>query len=113
MDKESLRKWQDAVMLNCQALETVLNDRVTLKDLMEEHLKEFFEGYVLIEFDKDFNKITLKWEYQHDPIIKVDRIKDLGMDFIISHSYDSKYGEGVVLELYPFGLPPEGEIIER
>lgn len=112
MDKESLREWQDDVMVNCHTLETIIKDRVILKDLMEEHLKEFFEGYVLIDFDKDFNKITLKWEYQRDPIIKVDRIKDLGMDFIISHNYDSKYGEGVVLELYPFGLPPEGEIIE-
>ena len=103
----NLEGWKEDVRVNCHTLETLMKDRVTIRREMTNHLKNFF-GFDEIEFTDDFNKITLKWGYLHDPVIRQGSLEGLGMDFIITQTYDSKLGQSVVLELYPFGLP-EGE----
>ena len=104
--------WRNGVGEYITQRNQIIEDRVLLKQLFEEHIKKFFT-YKHIEFSGDFDVITLHWEYNHDPVIRLDSIKGLGMDFIISHRFKGELGDGVCIELYPFGLPEEGEIIER
>lgn len=111
MNLEEFRQWQDAVMEHSKMMETLVDDRVTIKELISNHLKQFFD-YDEISFDDLFNKIILKWSYKNDPVIQLDKLDGLNMDFIISHDYSEQLGHGVVIELYPFGLPEEGEYIE-
>lgn len=111
MNSEELEMWKESVFEHTHMMETLVNDRVAIKELMSNHLKQYFE-YDEIKFDDLFNKITLKWEYMNDPIIIPDKLIGLGMDFIISHDYSESLGYGVIIELYPFGLPEEGEYIE-
>lgn len=111
MNREELRRWQDNVFEHCQMVKTLGNDRKTLEKLIEKHLSQFFEWDDII-YDKDFNTITLAWGYGHDPVIRIEKLKNLGMDFIISHDYSSKLGDGARVILYPFGLPKEGEYTE-
>ena len=111
MNTDEFRQWQDAVMEHSKMMETLVDDRVVIKDLMINHLKQFFD-YDEIKFDDLFNKIILKWSYENDPVIRLDKLDGLGMDFIISHDYSEQLGHGVVIELYPFGLPEEGVITE-
>lgn len=108
MNSEEFKQWQDAVMEHSRMLETLVDDRFTIKKLMINHLKQFFD-FDEIKFDDLFNKIILKWEYKNDPIIKPDELVGLGMDLIISHDYSETLGHGVIIELYPFGLPEEEE----
>lgn len=103
MDKEDFRVWQDAVMEHSQMLQRVVDDRILLKEKIIEHLKQFFE-YDDIKFTNDFSKITLKWAYENDPVIPMNQLNGLMMDFIITTTYDSELGQGVVIELYPFGV---------
>lgn len=111
MNREELRAWQDGVFEHCQMVRTLMNDRNTLKKLIEEHLSQFFE-WDDIEYDKDFNTITLAWKYGSDPIIRIEKLKNLGIDFIISHGFTKDLGDGARVILYPFGLPKEGEYTE-
>ena len=105
MDKDEFRQWQDAVMVHCQERDRIVNDRIELKKVLEAHLRQFFQ-YDSIEFDKDFNKIILKWEKGVNPIIK-ENIGELGMQWILSTGHDDKAFNIVVVEVYPFGIPEE------
>lgn len=104
MNLEEYRQWQDDVMENSRMAQTIIHDKVVLKELMTSHLKEFFD-FDDIEYTPDFNKIILKWNYTNDPIIYDPlKLKDLNMGFIITHGYSSELGSGIRIELYPFGL---------
>lgn len=111
MNNEEFRQWQDAVMEHSRMMDSLVDDRIAIKELMIEHLKQFFD-YDEIVFDDKFNKITLKWEYKNDPVIMPEKLVELGMDFIISHDYSEALGHGVMIELYPFGLPKDGDIVD-
>lgn len=111
MNKEEIEMWKDGVMEHCHSISVIAKDRKTIKKMMVDHLSQFFEWDV-IEFDKNFNTITMAWEYSTDPIIKLDKIKELGMDFIIGHRFFKELGDGVTITVYPFGLPKEGVITE-
>ena len=103
MNLEEFRQWQDAVCIHCKERDRIVDDRRELKSLLETHLKQFF-SYDSIEFDKDFNKITLKWAKEVSPVIR-SNIKELGMEWIISTGYDDMAFNIVVVEVYPFGVP--------
>jgi hypothetical protein len=107
MDSDEFKQWQDAVLLHCQERDRIVNDRRELKSLFEAHLKQFFD-FDSIEFDKDFNVITLKWKKDVSPIIK-DNIGELGMEWVISSGYDDMAFGIVVVEVYPFGM----EVLEE
>lgn len=111
MNPEKLEMWKDGVMEHCRSVSTVLKDREIIKKIMVDHLSQFFE-WDEIEFDEGFNSITMVWSYQNDPVIKIDKIRDLGMDFIISHKFTHDLGDGVTITIYPFGLPKEGALTE-
>lgn len=107
MNKEEFQQWQDVVMLHCQERDRIVNDRMELKSVLEAHLKQFF-NYDSIHFDKDFNKITLKWVYGVSPIIRKN-IGELGMEWVISVDYDENAFKIVLIEVYPFGIEEENE----
>ena len=105
MNPEEFKQWQDAVCIHCKERDRIVDDRRELKSLLETHLREFF-NYDSIEFDKDFNKITLKWEKGVNPIIR-ENIGELGMQWILSTGHDDQAFNIVVVEVYPFGIPEE------
>ena len=111
MNKEQIEMWKDGVMEHCQTVSTVLDDRKIIRKMIVDHLAQFFD-WDGIEFDEKFNSITMAWKYGTDPIIRIDTIKDLGMDFIISHKFHKDYGDGVTITVYPFGLPEGGVVAE-
>lgn len=104
MNSEEIEMWKDDVMVHCQTITTVLNDRRIIKKVMENHLREFFD-YDMIEFDKDFNVITLKWSYDNEPTIKPHELLGLGMDFVISSDFSEELGLTAIIKIYPFGVP--------
>lgn len=106
MNSEELEMWKDGVFEHCHYLETLVNDRKTLKGLIEEHLKQFFD-WDEIEYSKDFDVITMKWAHDAQPVIYNTKIGELGMDWIIKAEYDDLAYRIVVIEIYPFGLPVE------
>lgn len=106
MNLEDLRIWQDSVMEHCQMMKSVIDDRMVIKNVMVNHLKQFFE-FDEIRFSNDFNEITLKWRYDNDPILDPIKLKDLGMDFKVSNDYSESLGHGVVIIVYPFGYTVE------
>lgn len=110
MNPEKLAKWMDGVLEHRNSCDILANDRKILKKMMVDHLSNFFEWDV-IEFSDDFNTIKLVWKYGIEPIIKVDTIQDLGIDFIMGNEFYMDLGQCNTIELCPFGLPKEGKIV--
>ena len=111
MNIDVFKVWQESVVEHMDFLSKLVDDKILLKKTIEEHLSEFFE-WDEIEYDNDFRKIVLKWEYRNHPVIKTEKINELLMDFIIADDFTSNGSHGIVVELYPFGLPKEGEVVE-
>ena len=108
MNSDDLELWKESVFEHTRVLDALANDRISIKDLMKDHLKQFF-GFDEIEFVDNFNKILLKYGFEHYPIINPDELTGLGMPFIINHDYSEELGHGIVIEVYPFGFPVEDE----
>lgn len=111
MNEQELLVWSEAVDEHMAMLETTINDRRELKTIIETHLKQFFE-WDRIEYNRDFSRIELFYALHHNPVFKTENMGGLGMDFIVRADYDDSANRIVVVELYPFGLPKEGELIE-
>lgn len=106
MNLEDFRIWQDGVMEHIHSLDILVNDRKLLKQMFEEHLSQFFD-WDDIEYDREFNKITLLYKENEGAVIKSENMKDLHMDWIVSPDID-KYANRIIrIELYPFGLPED------
>lgn len=103
MNSEDMIHWQNAVREHRTMIDSLANDSIEIKELMKKHLKKFFD-FDDIKFEDNFRKIVLKWEYSRDPVINPNDLTGLDMIFIISHRYDDNYGDGIVIELYPFGF---------
>lgn len=105
---EEIRVWRNDVMTHTRTVETIVHDRVILKSCIEEHLKQFF-NWDKIEYDRIFNKITLKWSKENNPIIRHDKIHELGMDWEIRTDYDDEAFGIVAIDVYPFGFEGIGD----
>ena len=103
MNHEELLVWQDAVMEHSQDVRKVREDRQLLKEKLQEHLSKFFE-FSEIEWDAFFDKIILRFAPDVEPVIRKETIQELGMDWIISTSYDGSANRITVIEVYPFGI---------
>ena len=55
MNKEEFEIWKDSVFEHFRMLNDLVDDRLEIKELMEQHLKQFFD-YDEITFADDFNK---------------------------------------------------------
>ena len=111
MNLEELEFWKEGVFEYSKNLENVVEDRKKLKELLVEHLSKFFT-WNDIEFDRDFNKVTLLYKTGVGAVINSDNMSNLGMDWMVMSGYDDRANRIIVIEVYPFGLPEEGEFIE-
>lgn len=109
MNIEQLDQWNQAVDEHMSMLESLINDRIALKSMFNEHLRKFFD-YDSIEYSKDFKVITLRWDYGRNVSIDNDTISNLGMGWVISTEFTDKLGYGVVVTVYPFGSDKESDI---
>jgi len=103
MNKEQFQEWQKGVKEHISHLNNTVEERKILKEILENHLKQFF-NFDEIEYDREFQKILLKWDRIANPVIRNDNIGNLGMDWIIRADYDDQAFRIVVIEIYPFGL---------
>lgn len=103
MNPEEIQHWKEDVNHHLETLEMMVNDRKTLKNLIEAHLKLCF-NWDNIEYNKDFSVITLKWKRNVNPIIKAENIKKLLFDWEISADYDDEAFKIVVVKVYPWGV---------
>ena len=99
----NLDDWRLAVTDHISSLDQLVNDRAILKDELEKHLSQFFE-WDDIEYNRDFSLITLSWEKDVNPVIKSDKISELGMDWIIKTGRDDSAFSIVIVEIYPWGV---------
>lgn len=111
MEIEELNSWKNDVADHIAVRDTMVNDRRILKKMIEEHLSKFFTWNEII-YDKDFTKITLRYKTNHGAVIKPELHAELGMDYIVTATYDDSANRVLQIELYPFGLPKDGEIVE-
>lgn len=107
----NLNSWKNDCEDHISALDTIINDRRILKKMMMDHLAQFFT-WQKIEFSRNFDKITLSYSANTGAVIKPDIHANLGMDYIVSPEYDDRANRIIVIELYPFGLPEEGVLVE-
>ena len=103
MLESDLKAWQDDVGIYNEAVDTIVRDKFTLKKSIEDHLNLFFD-FDAISFNEVFTEIKIRWNYDKEPAIHPKDLVDLNMDFIITHEFDDRYGDGIVLKVYPFGL---------
>lgn len=108
MNTEQLDQWGQAINEHMVMVDSLINDRITLKNMFSEHLRQFFD-YDSIEYSKDFRSISLRWDYGRNVSIDNDTISNLGMDWLISTEFTDKLGYGVVVTVYPFGLEKESD----
>lgn len=100
---EELDSWKYAVSEHISFVDQTINDRQILKETIEKHLSQFFD-WDIIDYNRDFTMITLKWDHGVNPVIRNDKIHELGMDWIIKSDYDDKANRIVVIEIYPWGI---------
>ena len=103
-----IETWKSSVKTHREYIDTIIEVRKTLKNQIEEHLKSIF-NWDNIEYSTDLSVITLSWDYPSSPVIRHDRISDLGMDMIIHADYDDRANRIVVIEIYPFGVVGEDD----
>ena len=104
----NLDQWNQAVDEHLKMVDSLIEDRITLKNMFNEHLRKFFD-YDSIEYSKDFRSISMQWDYGREVSIDNDTISNLGMDWLISTEFTDKLGYGVVVTVYPFGLKKESD----
>ena len=110
MNLEELEIWKEGVFEYSKSLKNIVDDRAKLKELLEKHLSQFF-SWDTIEFDRDFNRIQLKYRHSTGAVIKSADMSKLGMDWIVSPSYDDRAFRTIIIDIFPFGLPEDGEYI--
>lgn len=102
MEFEELSAWREGVQEHMIALDVLVNDRKILKKHLENHLHQVFD-WDDIEYNKDFTVVSLKWDTNHQPVIKNENLEKLQMDMEIKASYDDCANRIVVIDVYPFG----------
>lgn len=98
-----LEKWKRGVEEHIEVVDQTLKDRKLLKESFEEHLSKVFD-WNEISYNRDFTVIKLYYEYGVSPIIRSDKVSELGMDWLIKSDYDCKANRVVVIEVYPWGI---------
>ena len=99
MDDVNLETWKKGVSVHLGHVNSIIEDRKSLKDLLESHLKRFFD-YDYIETDREFKVITLTWSHGRTLSIESNIIDMLGMDWKIKTDEANR----IVVEVYPFGV---------
>lgn len=96
----NLENWMKAVALHRDQVDSILEDRKTLKNSIKEFLKSVFD-FDEIEFSTDFTKITLLWDYPRNPSFTQEKINDFPFDWEVKNTYE---GGDIAIDVYPWGL---------
>ena len=99
----NIELWKEGVMENSYDLNTLLKDRVALKRAFEEYIRKFFD-FQEIDFDSDFNKITIRWKWSNKVVFDPIVFKEFELDWCISIGYSDVLGQCLEVEIYPFGF---------
>ena len=102
MDEDQLFGWQTCVREHIESLDQLVKDRKLLKSAFEEHLRQVFD-WDDIEYNRDMSVVSLTFIKDHQPIIKTENLKNLGMDFQVKAEYDDCADLIVVIDVFPFG----------
>lgn len=108
MNEEEFREWQGGVTEHISHLETLTTDRKLLKRLFEEHIKEYFDfdsSRDIIKYSRDFKTIKIIF-FTDNNVVMPKKIDGLHMPWSIQAD-----GGSVIVELYPFGLEKEGDVL--
>ena len=106
MEESELSAWREGVMEHINTVDTIVNDRKILKTHIKNHLLQFFD-FDEWRCNRDFSVITLVWDKDKNPVIRNDKIDELGMDWIIHVGYDAQAFKRVEVTVYPFGIVEE------
>lgn len=102
MDENNLSAWRDDVKEHMALLDNLIEHRKFLKAVIEEHLRQVFD-WDDIEYNRDMSVVSLTFIKDHQPIIKTENLKNLGMDFQVKAEYDDCANRIVVIDVFPFG----------
>ncbi|WP_458456483.1 hypothetical protein [Methanobrevibacter sp.] len=103
MNQDNFDTWINAIKEHINMLDNLINDRRMLKDMIETHLREFFD-YDDIEYNRDFSKITLTFKPKHHVIINPENLVGLLMDFEVIPAYDDNAERIIQIHVYPLGM---------
>ena len=103
MNSNQIEIWKQATEEHCHHLKNLIREDKEIKEMFEEHLAMFFEGFVEVEFSEEFHKATMKWDWKDAPIINTGTIGDFGMDWEISKHFSDEHGGGICIIVYPWG----------
>ena len=99
MDLNEIGNWKNAVEIHVDQVKAIVEDRKTLKNLMEGFLKAYF-NFDEIEFNNDFSKISLLWDFPNEPTFTQEQIKDFPFEWKVN----SNRSDDVQIDIYPWGL---------
>ena len=99
MNQSEFLSWVDCVQSHMDLVDEMVEDRVSLKEKLENHLSQFFD-FEEIEFNRDFSKVTL---WIDGMFVDCEELSGLLMPWRIESTYD----EGIEVIIYPLGVPNE------
>lgn len=102
MDKDEYQTWMGAVQEHMNSLDRVIEDRVLLKKILENHIEQFFD-WDEIEYNRDFTEVILTINTSDPVTIDSEKIKELMMEWSID---PCDYNSFKII-VYPFGVPKE------
>ena len=100
MNESEYLSWVDCVQSHMDLLDELVEDRISLKKKLKNHLSQFF-NFEEIEVSRDFSKVTF---WVEDMFIDCEKLSGLLMPWRIEAYYDEDKTQVIV---YPFGVPNE------
>lgn len=103
MNSTQLEFWKRATEEHIQSVRTLMIDDREIKEMFVEHLRQFFIGFEMVEFSKDFRVVTMKWAWDDEIEINKNIIGDFNMDWILRTGSSSDGGANINVVVFPFG----------
>lgn len=100
MNEAQMDMWKSGVSDFHRKVDEIIDDRKKLKELIKEHLSQFFE-FDDFECDSVFEVIQIT--LPNVDLVLPKNIGDIGMDWTISTGYDKKANPTIIINFYPFG----------
>lgn len=97
-----IEMWKKTVQENTRDINSLVKDRIELKEIFETYLKEFF-NFDEIDFSQNCDRISLKWRHNSTPNINKKSIDRLDMDWAITTGFSDNLGMGIIVEIFPWG----------
>ena len=101
MNESEYLSWVDCVSSHMSLLDELVDDRISLKENLKNHLSQFFdfEELKLMECNRDFSEVSF---WIKGMFIDCEQLSGLLMPWRIEADYDR-----IKVIVYPFGVPNE------